>query len=240
MSQPRVQVCGRNSKELLPLLEHYGLTVDEKNPEVIISYGGDGTLLGAERAWPGIPKVALRDSRHCRTCSHHSNEEILEHLANGTLKQARFRKLKATVGERELVALNDIILRNAEANIAMRFQVQIDGDDYTTRELVGDGVVVATPFGSTGYFSSITHCSFHTGFGLAFNNSTEQINHLILKENSVIQIVITRGPAVLAADNNPERIVVEKDAEIIVRHADLDATILLYDRVRFRDRRIVF
>ena len=32
-------------------------------PDIIISNGGDGSLLGAERDFPGIPKLGLRDSR---------------------------------------------------------------------------------------------------------------------------------------------------------------------------------
>lgn len=240
MSKPRVKVCGRNSSEILPLLEHHGLPIDEKDPEVVVSYGGDGTLLGAERDWPGVPKVALRHSRHCRTCSHHSNEEIIEHLAQGTLKRVQFRKLKAIANGHELLCLNDIMVRNAQPNIAMRFEVQIDDDNYAGREVVGDGLVVATPFGSTGYFSSISHCSFRVGVGVAFNNSTELINHLVISEDSVVRVLVTRGPAVLAVDNNPERVPLDPGSVVTIRHADLDATILVFDRVRFRDRQIVY
>ena len=39
------------------------------------------------------------------------------------------------------------------------------------------------------------------GIGLAFNNSTERSDHMILKEDAKIELEITRGPAVVFADN---------------------------------------
>jgi len=240
MTPPRVTVCGHNKKDLIPLLERYGFQIDEQNPEAAISYGGDGTLLGAERAWPGIPKVALRDSRHCRTCSHHSNEEILEHLAQRTLRPIEFMKIRATAGDREAIGLNDIILRNARVNVGMRFLVEVNGESYTTKEIVGDGLVIATPFGATAYFCSVAHCVFRTGIGIAFNNSTDQLNHLIVGEDSVIRVRVTRGPAFLAADNDTDSIAVDGGDEITVRRAKETATILFYDKLRFENRRIVY
>ena len=60
--------------------------------------------------------------------------------------------------------------------------------------------------GSTAYYRSITHSIFRTGIGLAFNNSTELVNHLVLPEKSLITVEILRGPGELVADNIPESI----------------------------------
>jgi len=69
------------------------------------------------------------------------------------------------------------------------------------KEFIGDGLVVATPFGSTGYYRSITDSYFELGIGIAFNNSTEQADSLVVKEQRQIKVLITRGPALLYADN---------------------------------------
>jgi hypothetical protein len=50
--------------------------------------------------------------------------------------------------------------------------------------------------------------------GLAFNNSTEQSDHMVLKEDSEIKIKIVRGPAVAYADNDEVEIPLE-DGDII-------------------------
>ncbi|MDP6461821.1 MAG: hypothetical protein QGH59_08570, partial [Gemmatimonadota bacterium] len=51
----RVLVLGPDSAEILPAVKEAGLSVVTEDPEAIITYGGDGLLLGSERDWPGIP-----------------------------------------------------------------------------------------------------------------------------------------------------------------------------------------
>jgi NAD+ kinase len=229
----RVRIFGRNKEDLYPLCREMGIVCDDENPEVVVSFGGDGTLLGAEREFPGVPKVALRDSRRCRICSHQSNEVILRHLAEGKLKRTEFLKLEAVAGSQSLTGLNDINLHNASITAGVRYRVWIDDEPYGSDELVGDGLVVATPFGSAAYYRSITHSTFRVGIGLAFNNTTEPINHLVLDENSAIEVEITRGPALLSADNDPVRVSLRTGERVTVHRATESATILVYDRVRY-------
>ena len=104
----------------------------------------------------------------------------------------------------------------------MRYDVRIDGELYG-QEIVGDGVGVSTVHGSTAYYRSITHSIFRTGIGLAFSNSTELVNHLVLPEDSVINIKIIRGPGELTADNAPEMPLVKDGSECEIRMSDLKA-----------------
>lgn len=236
----RVLVFGKNGADLEEEIRELGLQSVQEDPEVVISYGGDGTLLTAELLWPGVPKVALRDSRVCRSCSHHSNAILLKHLAADQLKRSQFIKLEARDQGQTLVALNDIILHNAVINAGVRYQVWIDNERYSQEEIIGDGLVVSTPFGSTAYYRSITHSTFRVGIGLAFNNSTEPINHLVLGEDSEIRVAIKRGPAVLAADNNPNTITLEDGDEIRIRRNPTNAVLLSYDHVRYPADQFIF
>ena len=95
----------------------------------------------------------------------------------------------------------------------MRYKVWIDGELYG-REIVGDGVGLSTVHGSTAYYRSITHSIFRTGIGLAFSNSTEVVNHLVLPETSIVRVRILRGPCEVVADNSPEKIQVTAGDEI--------------------------
>ncbi len=240
MSALRVMVVGKHQQEVISQLDRFGLELDESHPEVVISYGGDGTLLGAERAWPGVPKVALRDSQRCRTCSHESNEVILRHLAEGRLKRTEFMKLEASARGRRLVCLNNVIVHNAIITSGVRYRVWIDDESYGDREIVGDGLVVSTPFGSAAYYRSITHSTIRVGIGLAFNNSIEPINHLVLAESSLIRIRITRGPATLTGDQAPDKIEVDRGDEILICRSEHAATILVYDRVQYPADQFIF
>lgn len=233
MTPPRVKVCGRNRAEILPRLAKLGIVVDEVCPEVVISYGGDGTLLGAEREWPGVPKVALRDSERCELCSHESNDAILRHFAEGTLKRTEFIKLRAEAAGRAFTCLNNAILHNAVIAAGVRYRVWIDDEPYGRGEIIGDGLVVATPFGSSAYYRSITHSTFRLGIGLAFNNSIEPINHLVLPNTSIVRMAIMRGPAIIVGDQMPDHIALQQGDEVTIRRAPENAVILVYDRVRY-------
>ncbi|MFA4945689.1 MAG: hypothetical protein WC789_13450 [Lentisphaeria bacterium] len=196
----RVAICGRNLDDLRSLLRPLPLTMVEERPDLVISYGGDGALLGAEREWPGVPKLPLRDRRGNPKCPRHQEEAILEMLLAGQLREQRLLKLLARCGGRTLAAVNDIVIHNEIVTSAVRYRVWLDGELYANR-VVGDGLIVATPFGSTGYYRSITHSLFRIGIGLAFNNSTEPTDHLVIREDSSIRLEILRGPAILVADN---------------------------------------
>ena len=77
--------------------------------------------------------------------------------------------------------------------------------------------MASTPIGSTGYYRSITRSTFELGIGIAFNNTTEQYNHMVLKEDSIIKVVILRGPAFCYVDNHDEEIVIEEGDEICIK-----------------------
>jgi NAD+ kinase len=96
------------------------------------------------------------------------------------------------------------------------------------KEIIGDGVIISTPFGSTGYYRSITDGIFEVGIGVAFNNSTEQVDHMVLREDSEVEIRIMRGPAVAYADNNEQEISLKAGDKIVIRKSDEVARIIKF------------
>ncbi len=214
----KIFLTGRNLDDLAPLLTDAGLELTEsaQNADLIITYGGDGALLGAEYRYPGQLKMPMRDAATAPLCPLHTHAKQIDALKNGTLKTSVLPKLSGTAKGSELLALNDVFIHNRNFVSAMRYKVWIDGERYG-REIVGDGVGLSTVQGSTAYYRSITHSIFRTGIGLAFSNSTELVNHLVLPETSVIRVQILRGPCELVADNSPERILLEAGDEAELR-----------------------
>lgn len=210
-----IKLLGKNLCDITPLLAKYDLSIAESSDfDAVITHGGDGALLGAERDYPGIPKFPIRDAATAPTCPEHSLESRLSDFSKGTLPLVTMPKVQATVNGKTLTALNDVFLHNADFASALRYRVKIDGQLYA-HEVAGDGVCLATPHGSSAYYRSITHSLFRTGIGLAFSNSTEEVDHLVLNENSVIEVTITRGPGVLLADNSPLRITVNEGDTVV-------------------------
>ena len=221
----RVLVLGKDLEDVLSVVRDHGLEPVQESPEVVITYGGDGILLHSEREWPGVPKLPLRNSQRGRKCDPREVREAIAKLARGELVRREVMKLRLHAKGRTQVGLNDVIVHNARPTSSLRCRVFVDDHEFG-HEIVGDGVVMATPFGSTAYYRSITRGIFHLGIGLAFNNSIEQVDHLVLGEEAHIRVRITRGPAVVVADNHPEMIALEEEDEVTVRK-DAHAAVIL-------------
>jgi len=72
----KVLLTGKNSQDIENLLKSLGFEMVKSNPDVIISFGGDGTLLSAEREYPGVPKLPIRNSQFCHKCAEHADEHL--------------------------------------------------------------------------------------------------------------------------------------------------------------------
>ncbi|NOY74848.1 MAG: hypothetical protein GXP32_03535 [Kiritimatiellaeota bacterium] len=198
----------------------------DDSPDIVLTHGGDGALLGAERDFPGIPKLPFRDTRTAPLCPEHvSIERRFDDYMSGKLKETRLMKLGGVIGGKTLKGINDVFIHNVDRVGALRYIVLIDGIPYG-HEIIGDGVGVSTVHGSTAYYRSITHSIFKIGIGLAFSNSTEATNHLVLPEESVVEIRLTRGPGILVADNTPNGIQLEEGE--FVKIAKIEETASIY------------
>ncbi len=216
----KIKLVGKNLNDIRPWLAQYGLEESSASDfELVITHGGDGALLGAERAFPGVPKFPIRDFATAELCSEHSYELQLAAFQRGELPLVTFPKVAGTVSGKTLYAMNDVFLHSCQFCSALRYRVWIDGELYAN-EVVGDGVGLSTVHGSTAYYRSITHSLFRVGIGLAFSNSTEEVNHLVLDSSSRVEIEVTRGPGALVADNSPEQFIVEKGEKVLLFESD--------------------
>lgn len=203
----------RNREEAVALLKNHGIVTVEENPGIVITYGGDGALMKSEHIYPGVPKLILRASLVCKKCPPYTNDEILELFKKGKYEIEELMKIEAARGDEKLAGMNEVNLHNANPRHAIRYRYAINGIEHP-HEIIGDGVILATPFGSSAYYRSITKSAFQKGIGLAFNNSTEPFDHMVLEEDAVISIKITRGPAIAFADNQPDEILL-KDGDVL-------------------------
>jgi len=231
----QLALFGTHADHLRKTVGRYAnLSVVESAPEVVVCYGGDGTLLAAEREFPGVPKVPVLNSRRGHRCIPHPAAEVLQGLAEGRLVANKYTKIRAEVyrgGKKilpgELVALNEFNVHMGIINSAVRFQLWLNGDPYDNGvELLGDGFVVCTPFGSTAYFAQITRGIFTSGLGIAFKSTNAHVDHLVVPDDTEFRARITRGPAVLAYDSADQYAQLMEDDELVVRKHGQSATIL--------------
>jgi len=227
----KVLIFGHSKNKIEDIVKKAGFTIVRKNPEFIISYGGDGTLMRSEFEFPGIPKIVLKNSRICKTCCQLPNAEILKRIKNNQFTIKEFWKLEGVINKKNSKpthALNEIVVHNKNPQHCIRYKIFVDNKELG-KEIIGDGVVLATPFGSTAYYRSITDSFFEVGIGLAFNNSTEQSDHVVLKEDRKIKLKITRGPAIVYADNQTNILEADKGDEIFIKKSSQVAKIVSVD-----------
>ena len=183
--------------------------------DLIFVCGGDGAMLTAAADYPDRLIFAMRDEETAPLCPRHSVEMQLSMLLAGEAKRTDLPRLAGEANGKTLYGINDIFIHNKINVAAMRYDVMIDSELYG-REIVGDGVGVSTVHGSTAYYRSITHSVFRTGIGLAFSNSTELVNHLVLPECSRVRIRILRGPCEMVADNSRKSIPLAEGDEALI------------------------
>lgn len=171
---------------------------ESKKPELVIAYGGDGTFLLAEEKYPGVPKLFVYKSNTCKKCSINNLARALNGLKNYCPK--KFFKIEAVVGHKKIIALNDVNIHYNPPR-ALRFRVRVN-NKIVADNVIGDGVLISTPFGSAGYFKSITGKKFKKGIGIAFNNPAKKIRPIIVSENSGIEVEILRETGVVAHDTS--------------------------------------
>jgi NAD+ kinase len=126
--------------------------------DLIIAVGGDGTMLHAARL-TGNGKVPLLGVNRGRLgfLADISPAEMLENLQwilDGDYTRESRLQLDAKItspdgSERTAVALNDIVLQRRDTGRMLDFETRI-ADRYVNTH-AGDGIIVATPTGSTAY-----------------------------------------------------------------------------------------
>jgi len=206
----------------------FGFSLVNEDPDIVLSYGGDGTFLKSEASYPGVLKLLIKNSATCKLCTTLPLQEVLSRLSVGEYSVKEVTKLKVTTGNVSWYALNDVVVHNKNPRHAVRFSVTIG--ERTFSEVIGDGVVVATTLGSTGYYKSITQQQFSSGVGIAFNNTAQHHTPLLVPDNALpLTISIVRGPAIVYVDNSPEEVVLNDGAVVTITHSEHSAKVLSFD-----------
>jgi NAD+ kinase len=135
-----------------------------------------------------------------------------------------------------LMAMNEINVHMGRINSAVRFKFWVDDELFRAEdgedEIIGDGFLISTPFGSSAYYRQITRGVIYEGLGVAFKLTTAFVNHAVVPQGAVLRAQITRGPAILAVDNRQEFLSLKEGDEIVVQRHATPAILLTWDKMR--------
>lgn len=220
--------------------------VDEYDPDaVIVTLGGDGTLLYAARRFPDPTILPVRTSGSEGYKTHLDSDQLIAALEAVESREqedayvvtehptvAAYREGEQLRGEFD--AVNEIGLHHSSATRAavLAMRVTDRGERWAFDRIIGDGVLVATPFGSTAYYRSITGGTVAEGLGIAFNNvhtPADAPEYLQVSGEAVVEVELLGSDhasgAVLTRDNDdPYELAVGETVEI--RQTDATVEIL--------------
>lgn len=137
------------------------ITNDDFNADIAISFGGDGTLLrtASRIGRKPIPILGINAGRlgFLTTTSNENIDFILDKIHCGEYDTESRSLIEAVTKGGELsnypFALNEIAVMKHDSSSMMTLEATINGIDKITYQ--ADGLIVATPSGSTGYSLSV-------------------------------------------------------------------------------------
>jgi NAD+ kinase len=138
---------------LTVLQERYGHTGPEE-AEVIVALGGDGFMLQCLHRYMGrgVPIYGMNRGSVGFLMNGYADDGLMERLDCAKHIALRPLHMKAELGSGETIealAINEVALTR-DTHQAAKIRISIDGK-VRMEELIADGVLVATPAGSTAY-----------------------------------------------------------------------------------------
>ena len=121
--------------------------------DVVVALGGDGTILSAVHLFAGTPVLGLNFGGlgYLSSVEEKDFTTAVEMLAAGRYRVSERSALAVSRpgGDPVAVALNDVVIVREMSGHASVFDLKVDG--RTATRYMADGLIVATPTGSTAY-----------------------------------------------------------------------------------------
>lgn len=215
--------------------------------DLIISFGGDGTLLQAAHVASerGTPIMGVYFGRFGFVTQFHPHEmgAALSAFLDGQMGiEARAMVQAELIRNDKVVAtlhcLNEVVVQRAATTRMLTFDVQVN--DLPLARYPADGVMVATPTGSTAYNLSaggpVVDPAVEAMILTAVTPHTLSARPLVLRSDAVLRIDIeTRGDAVLSGDGQSRLHLLSGDAVRVTR-SPRQTRLVVPDRNEFFDK----
>lgn len=147
-------------EQLLPALEKYRvqLTDCHKNADFLFAIGDDGHFLHTLRTFKFSETITFVGISHTKKTNFYTTYSIdqIDHVIQTILSHptpTAHELLKVRIDDsKDLFSINEISVRSS---IIKAIAINVSIDDTPFEHFVGDGIIVSTPTGSTGYNHSV-------------------------------------------------------------------------------------
>lgn len=207
-------------KKLQAMLEENQFTIDQKQPDIVISIGGDGTLLSAFHRYAHILDKVRFIGIHTGHLGFYTDwreyniGELIESLKTDNGEYVQYPLLdvevyyKNKMNPTHFLALNESTIKRVDGTLVCDVHIR----DEQFERFRGDGLCISTPTGSTGYNKSIGGAVLHPRLEALQLTEMASLNNRVFRTLS--------SPMVIAPDE-----------WIKIRPIDTDDFVLTIDQV---------
>lgn len=217
-----------------------GFSPDERRPDIVISIGGDGTLLQAfHRYNHQLDRVSFIGvhTGHLGFYADwqaHELDELVAKMASDEPQYVRYPLVEVVSntsdGSERYLALNEFTLKGVEGTLVASIHI----NDELFEMFRGDGIVVSTPSGSTAYNKSLGGAVIHPSI------ESLQIAEIASINNRVYR---TLGSSVVLPKHHHCDIISEKESQrlaLVVDHISIERNDIRSLRCTVSDQKICF
>lgn len=212
------------AKNLALEMRKHGLTVDNEEPDIVVSVGGDGTLLGAFQHY-------VNQIDHVRFVGLHTGhlgfytdwlstelDQLVDSLSHDNGQKVSYPLLELTViqttGEKShYLALNEAVIKQPLGTLVA--DIYLGGEVF--ERFRGDGIAVATPTGSTAYNKANGGAVLHPALQAIQMSEIASINNRVFRTLGS-PLIVPRDQEIVMRPQSNNFLVVYDQGEIASDH----------------------
>ena len=183
--------------DLLTTLSHEEFT---SKADLIIVFGGDGTLLASARRYLkfNIPILGINMGTvgFLTDIKIEDFESVIKDIIDGNCKIEERNLVSATFNNTTVYGLNEIVIHSGAYTQLMRYRLSVN--EKVVYEQRSDGLIIATPTGSTAYALSaggpIIHPELDVWTILPMLPQSISSRPFVISSNEQVKVNLLRGP----------------------------------------------
>ncbi len=205
------EISNKLMKEARVYLRDFGLKYDEEEPDIVLSIGGDGTLLHAFHKYIHRLDKTSFVGIHTGHLGFYADwkpseiEKLVILIARQEYEVIEYPLIEVTINYRHseksasYLALNESTVKSPEVTLVM--DVELNGEHF--ERFRGDGLCMSTPSGSTAYSKSLGGAIIHPSLPSMQLTEMASINNrvfrtvgspLILPDHHICTLTPVKGP----------------------------------------------
>ena len=221
--------------EISPLEDNTG---SKDDLDLVLSFGGDGTVLAALSFFPQCPVLAVNFGNVGFLTAGDREEltEMLQSVLDGKYIISERSVLECVHPHGTDYAVNEIVVRGATRLITVELSI----NEQHIRRVRGDGVIVGTATGSTAYLlaagSPIVMPELRCMIIAGLNEYDFRSRHLVVTSDSQIRLEIsphTHEKEIYLSADGKEKVPLEIGDEVIILESERQAKLIFMEKNYF-------